>query len=410
MNDLLQILKRFNTKERFYLISHALGNKEFTLSEEFRNKINKKLTLNIPTDNVFVGVDYHLDWIYGSLELYQNNLNPEEVSCYNKYDYSGKQMIYGTQEDSDLIICYKDNQDYHFIFIEAKGVTSWNPKQLHSKANRLKDIFGDDNYKWKNVCPHFLVISPGELCQIDDSNFPKWAYTDGEIVQLKLEIPEDLIKITRCNEYLKNDKDGDYWKVDKIKNKITLIKAQKNKGEETQIKRHYEINNSPKWINVYSDKYLDNLNSLKIHFPEAYQFLKDLESLENHGFHMGTAVNMHYYYKDNFLFYFKFRTKANIPGSPIVFSPNYNLQLKHDASKNNPEIFFIPLNNKIDDSGILAKGKVEKGFKNSGNINDFSEFFVFPFDTSIQFFDMCRIVLSDIAGESLTELFKEFEV
>ena len=108
------------------------------------------------------------------------------------------------------------------------------------------------------------------------------------------------------------------------------------------------------------------------------------------------------------MFYFKFRTKAIIPGNPVVFSPNYNLQLKHDASKNNPEIFFISLNNKINDSGILAKGKVEKGFNNSGNISDLSEFFVFPFDKSSQFFNICRTVLSEISKINVGVLFPKY--
>lgn len=408
MSNLISILKRFNTKERFYLISYALGNKEFTLSAEFINALNSKLSLNIPTENVFVGVDYHLDWVYGSLELYQNNILPDNINCKNRYDQQGKQMIYGTQEDSDMVICYRDNQDYHIIFIEAKGVTSWNSKQLYSKANRLKDIFGDENYKWKNVCPYFLVISPGDLCQIDDSNFPNWAFKQGKIPQLKLDIPNDLVKITRCSQSFKNDKDGAYWKVDKIKNKTTFFNTQQNKNSSARFRYHNENNDSKKWLNMFSDKYADNLKSLRFHFPEAYNFLKDLESLEKHGFHMGTAVNMHFYYKDNFLFYFKFRTKAIIPGNPVVFSPNYNLQLKHDASKNNPEIFFISLNNKINDSGILAKGKVEKGFNNSGNISDLSEFFVFPFDKSSQFFNICRTVLSEISKINVGVLFPKY--
>jgi|GEM_PF-3339626 len=63
-------------------------------------------------------------------------------------------------------------------------------------------------------------------------------------------------------------------------------------------------NYGTKWTYDLTDKYLDNLEMLKLTFPEAYEFLKYIKGLEQKNFHMGTAVNMHFYFENHFIFYF----------------------------------------------------------------------------------------------------------
>jgi len=41
--DLISLLKYFNRKERFFLLGQALGNKDFRISDTFRNEISKKI-------------------------------------------------------------------------------------------------------------------------------------------------------------------------------------------------------------------------------------------------------------------------------------------------------------------------------------------------------------------------------
>lgn len=142
MTDLITILKSFNRKERFFLIGQALGNSHFILADSFKKKLSDKLELNIPS-NAFVAMDYHIDWIFASLFLF---LNPKKHPPY-KTDGA----LTATQEDVDLIIAFIDRDIYHLILIEAKGETSWSNKQLNSKSERLKKIFGTQKFDGKLI-------------------------------------------------------------------------------------------------------------------------------------------------------------------------------------------------------------------------------------------------------------------
>lgn len=405
MKNFIDILKRFNSKERFYLIGKALGNREFLLSEDFKDLINEALNLMIPSNDVFTAMDYHLDWIYGSLVLYNENESKIEENIFNKNDKSGKKMIYGTQEDSDLLICYSDNNIYNLIFIEAKGVMPWDIKQLFSKIKRLKDLFGNEGNNWINIKPYYLFMSPRNINLNDLSDFPEWALKNGKPVVLRLDIPQNLIKITRCDSKKKKDKNGDFWKIDNIKTNKNKEYKSHVRNSEYKYSSMIKHNTETKWANMITERYYDNFKNLESYFPEAYKFLKEISELEKFEFHMGTAVNMHFYYRDKFLFYFKFHDNGILPGSPVKFSPNYNLQLKHDAQVYSPELFFRPLLNKLDNSEILSKGIVERRYYPSGNSGDLDELYVYSNEYSKIFFDFCREIIADICG---TETFKLF--
>jgi len=383
----------------------VLGNTEFALSDEFKNVMSKALNINIPSKNVFVAMDYHLDWVYGSLKLFSENIDTEETRLYSRFDQFNNEMIQGTQEDSDLLICYKEYEKYHIILIEAKGVMPWNCEQLYSKIKRLKDIFDTDGLKWKSVIPHFMVISSRKLPCIDYDKFPEWALENGRLIELCLNIPHNLIKITRCNENLYNDKNGEFWKIDYVKSHERRNKRILKEYNISGIEKINVNNHGQGWINVFTEKYLDNLANLRIIFFEAYKFLKDISKLERFKFHMGTAVNMHFYYKDRFLFYFKFHGHMHIPGSPVKFSPNYNLQLKHDAQVYSPETFFKPLLSKISKSELFSKGKIERPIKGYYEKSDLCDLYVYPSEESKIFFNYCREVLAEISNHKLHELF-----
>ena len=57
-----------NAKERFFLIGKILGNSEFKLSAKFREELYKIFGMKLPTE-VFLAMDYHLDWLYASLQI-----------------------------------------------------------------------------------------------------------------------------------------------------------------------------------------------------------------------------------------------------------------------------------------------------------------------------------------------------
>ena len=66
--SLIDNLKSFNRKERFYLIGQMLGNPEFRMDDKQLDKISKLIEVKIPRE-YFAAMDYHLDWIYASLYL-----------------------------------------------------------------------------------------------------------------------------------------------------------------------------------------------------------------------------------------------------------------------------------------------------------------------------------------------------
>ena len=158
------------------------------------------------------------------------------------------------------------------------------------------------------------------------------------------------------------------------------------------------MENTQKWTNDLTEKYKDNVETLRSYFEEAYKFLKEIEKINSNGFHLGTAVNMHFYYKEHFLFYFKFHPNANLPGIPVKFSPDFNLRLKHVAPISSPDLFFKPLLEKLNNSGLLSKNKIELIPRRNKSGNESYMLYVYSGDLSKIFFDFCREVVAEIGG------------
>lgn len=165
-NSLIDNLKSFNRKERFYLIGQMLGNSEFRMDDNQLDKISKLIGLTIPR-KYFAAMDYHLDWIYASLFLTQEH--DEKTFPRNFIDNKKKidLQISGTQEDVDFLLAFVDHENTtHLVMIEAKGDSYFSNGQLDSKNKRFKAIFGNEN-TWPNVKPHFLICSPKEPQKIN---------------------------------------------------------------------------------------------------------------------------------------------------------------------------------------------------------------------------------------------------
>lgn len=206
MQPIIDNLRSFNRKERFHLIGTALGKKDFALSEEFRVELNNKLELTIPT-TAFVGMDYHLDWIWASLYMHFN-LNNNQNKIYPNIDG----IITANQEDIDLIITFLEDSICHIVMLEAKVDTGWTNKQMNSKANRFTKLFGADGKKWDNVMPHFIIASPNEPIHLKTEDWPDWMKPNGYIKWLKLILPP-FVRVIRCDEQGKITEDGKYWTV-----------------------------------------------------------------------------------------------------------------------------------------------------------------------------------------------------
>ena len=210
MPNLIETLSSFNRKERFYLIGKALGNSTFVLSDAFRRDLAHALDPELPPipKDAFAAMDYHLDWIYASLYIARNAL-PAPCTA----NATGK--IRGTPEDVDLLVAFEDRGQRHLVLIEAKGATGFTNKQFKSKATRLEEIFGKHGNCWPGVTPHFAVISPRKPQRLETASWPQWMTREGRIPHLRLDMPNNLMKVTRCDEQARSSSIGGYWKVER---------------------------------------------------------------------------------------------------------------------------------------------------------------------------------------------------
>ena len=214
MGGLIEYLKDFNSKERFFLVGQILGKTDFIPSDKFRQKLGESLGLKIP-DEMFSSMDYHIDWIYASLELAAHG---DKTRIHLNSDGTDS-IIKAQQEDVDFLIAYNHMGQSHLIFIEAKGVTGYTKKQMDSKMKRLEQIFGNNGKRWPNVTPHFVLMSPKEPKRLNIERWPVWARRDNKVAWLELLIPENLKSIARCDEQGQKNKDGRHWKVASRKSK-----------------------------------------------------------------------------------------------------------------------------------------------------------------------------------------------
>ena len=190
--DLLNWLKTFNSKERFFLIGQALGNQSFELDQKFRDELSQKIKISVPK-RAFVAMDYHLDWIYAALFK----------SCKPDVDepIANDGSILGQQEDVDLLVAFEQAGNFHIVMVEAKGVTNWTNEQIESKAKRLTKIFAHDGNKWPNVIPYLVLMSPRPPEKLKQNGWPNWFLVDGTIAFMELSLPKEikLKRVTRCN-------------------------------------------------------------------------------------------------------------------------------------------------------------------------------------------------------------------
>jgi hypothetical protein len=204
MQSLLENLRAFNSKERYFLVGQILGNHTFTPAASFRAELGKALGLEIPRQ-VFSAIDYHIDWLFAALTLSASNGG--------KVHANAEGLVKAQQEDIDFLIGYDAEPHVHLILIEAKGVTGWTNKQMLSKARRLGGIFGEDGKKWAGVLPHFVLMSPRRPMLLDTTAWPRWMAPDGDPVWLPLEMPGGLKGVSRCDAQGHKSAEGCYWRV-----------------------------------------------------------------------------------------------------------------------------------------------------------------------------------------------------
>lgn len=87
--------------------------------------------------------------------------------------------------------------------------------------------------------------------------------------------------------------------------------------------------------NEIKPEYQENKDRLQNSFAEAYDFLVWIEDLESEGYHLGTDVNLHFYYQNSFLFRIEFVSNSQID----VLQKSLRGKVK-DGTSDRGEVFF----------------------------------------------------------------------
>jgi len=170
----IECLRSFNSKERFFLIGHALDNPTLKIGQRFKMAVEGCLGISVP-DGAFTAMDYHLDWLWASLYLtFNGHTVPGVVPNTDR-------VIKAQQEDIDFMVAFSEGPLCHIVLIEAKGVTGWTNKQMASKVQRFEQILGADGKRWPCVVPHVLLLSPRRPQRLNVSAWPSWMTVGGEV-------------------------------------------------------------------------------------------------------------------------------------------------------------------------------------------------------------------------------------
>ena len=189
MSDLIELLKLFNKRERYFLIDYALGG--FSLADRFRGALENEFGLAIPAE-AFIAMDYDLEWLAASLLASKHS---DGATNFGRV-YEG---VPGTYPDVDLLIAFKSEEAYHLILAEAKGYTSWLNNQMKVKSEYLATVFGDKGGNHRGVVPHFCLVASKEPPQrLTTGDWPDWMTRDnGRPHWLEMPIPEERLVVTR---------------------------------------------------------------------------------------------------------------------------------------------------------------------------------------------------------------------
>jgi|SRR5579864_1436823 len=220
---LIDYLRQFNRKERFFLVGWALGNPAFTLGESFRSVLQKHLQLvvGIPGD-AFVAMDYHLEWLYAALRLASNGgkagpfPNPPQVSVGGFDSASSVPLVLGNQEDIDLLIGFVSGDRTYLLLIEAKGATGFTNKQMLSKVRRLTAIFNDPSLSELKLEKRLIIASPLEPSKLVTADWQPWMLRDSSPKKpwwIPMEFPKQALAVSRCDAGGHPSAQGTYWTV-----------------------------------------------------------------------------------------------------------------------------------------------------------------------------------------------------
>jgi hypothetical protein len=232
MPSVIELLDRFNRKERYFLVGLALGNPGFRPHAQFLQRLANEVGVTFPhdPDDTRCFMDYHLDWLYASLVLADPDsvMKPHhDTPKFPTLEPDVFSNVNTNQEDVDLLLAFENGATTHVVMVEAKGETGWSSSQILSKARRLKHIFGDEAQGHlglgmkSSVEPHFAVASRDRPTGLEKKlneqadGIPDWMWRDGKLPWIELTIPNDRLRLEQCDgQEPSNAKKSDlYWRV-----------------------------------------------------------------------------------------------------------------------------------------------------------------------------------------------------
>lgn len=219
MSKLVENLKRFNRKERYWVVQTALGESAAQrLCPSFLARLSEQLGEAVPAD-AWWAMDYHLDWLAAALTLQAGRMGNQAGAWPNQVLDDDRRLITGTQEDIDLLIAYGDT----VVLVEAKADTAWGNAQVSSKLRRLAAMqatLGDDCLRDVRLVlmsperPRKLVNGadgapwPAYMRRRDGSGQPMWVP-----LTMGANGRSGFSAVTRCDEKGQPSATGEFWRV-----------------------------------------------------------------------------------------------------------------------------------------------------------------------------------------------------
>lgn len=217
MSRVIEMLRSLDRKERFAVLREAieLDRTAPRLRKGFRKRLGACIGVSVPK-HAFVAMDYHLDWIQLVLHL----AGKSDITLGTPFKNPGFKDFNADQEDIDLLVAFDigdaNKSVTHLVLVEAKAYLPWTNKQLESKTDRLRKIFGDDGTQRNVVEPHFVLMTGHISDNIRTCGWPGWTTDEKENpLWLEYDLP-CRHQVTRCAPDRKADKDGGYLRIDPV--------------------------------------------------------------------------------------------------------------------------------------------------------------------------------------------------
>lgn len=219
MTTIATTLKRFNRKERYWVVRTALGPHSETLDAGFCAALERVLSdkkVKINPREAWWGMDYHFNWLFAALRMHCDGHEAGEGRSWS----NAEGAVQGNQEDIDLVVATGSD----LILVEAKN-GAWSSDQLRSKIERLKLLQADESGVVgsgdQSVRLHFVLMSPSDPSKGGLgallATAPAWIGRGDEMAWRWMELDPAArladCKVHRSDANGKKDKTGVHWTV-----------------------------------------------------------------------------------------------------------------------------------------------------------------------------------------------------